>query len=112
MQIFPTVSETFILNQITGLIDLGHNVDIYAGRPGIFLKYIQMLTSIIFLNVSTYYTRQLPNYIWRFIKAIIWFLANLKHSKFLLESLNFFKYGEQAVFLELFYGTLMFLKYK
>ena len=31
---FPVVSETFILRQITGLIDLGHEVDIYAeSRP-------------------------------------------------------------------------------
>jgi colanic acid/amylovoran biosynthesis glycosyltransferase len=27
---FPVVSETFILRQITGLLDLGHDVDIYA----------------------------------------------------------------------------------
>ena len=27
---FPLPSETFILNQITGLIDRGHEVDIYA----------------------------------------------------------------------------------
>src|SRR6266404_2550530 len=27
---FPVVSETFILRQITGLLDLGHAVDIYA----------------------------------------------------------------------------------
>ena len=27
---FPKLSETFILNQITGLIDLGHEVDIFA----------------------------------------------------------------------------------
>lgn len=27
---FPVLSETFILNQITGLIDQGHEVDIYA----------------------------------------------------------------------------------
>jgi len=29
---FPKISETFILNQITGLLDLGHEVDIYARR--------------------------------------------------------------------------------
>lgn len=29
---FPSLSETFILNQITGLIDQGHEVDIYAQR--------------------------------------------------------------------------------
>ena len=27
---FPTVSETFVLNHVTGLIDLGYAVDIYA----------------------------------------------------------------------------------
>lgn len=31
---FPVVSETFILRQITGLLDLGHAVDIYADTRG------------------------------------------------------------------------------
>ena len=32
---FPKLSETFVLDQVTGLIDLGHDVDIYARRrPG------------------------------------------------------------------------------
>lgn len=30
---FPAVSETFVLNQITGLLDLGHDVTIFAVRP-------------------------------------------------------------------------------
>lgn len=30
VEIFPKLSETFILNQITGLIDRGHSVEIYA----------------------------------------------------------------------------------
>src|SRR6266576_3964604 len=31
---FPVVSETFIVRQITGLLDLGHSVDIYSNsRP-------------------------------------------------------------------------------
>jgi colanic acid/amylovoran biosynthesis glycosyltransferase len=29
---FPVISETFILRQMTGLLDLGHQVDIYAER--------------------------------------------------------------------------------
>jgi colanic acid/amylovoran biosynthesis glycosyltransferase len=32
-QWFPTVSETFVLNQVTGLIDLGYAVDVYAWGP-------------------------------------------------------------------------------
>ena len=31
---FPTLSKTFMLNQITGLTNRGHEVDIYADRPG------------------------------------------------------------------------------
>lgn len=31
---FPTVTETFILNQITGLLDRGHEVDIFAPQRG------------------------------------------------------------------------------
>jgi colanic acid/amylovoran biosynthesis glycosyltransferase len=27
---FPSVSQTFVLNQITGLLDRGHDVDIFA----------------------------------------------------------------------------------
>lgn len=30
---FPALSETFVLNQITGLLDLGHSVTIFATRP-------------------------------------------------------------------------------
>lgn len=30
---FPKLSETFILNQVTGLIDRGQEVDIYANKP-------------------------------------------------------------------------------
>ncbi|HEX7776789.1 MAG TPA: glycosyltransferase [Parvibaculum sp.] len=30
---FPALSETFVLNQITGLLDLGHDVTIFATRP-------------------------------------------------------------------------------
>ena len=31
--VFPTLSETFVLNNVTGLLDLGHDVRIIAARP-------------------------------------------------------------------------------
>lgn len=34
MPVFPVLSETFILNRITGLIRRGHDVDIFAERRG------------------------------------------------------------------------------
>lgn len=33
LNVFPVVSETFILRQITGLLDAGHDVRIFAQRP-------------------------------------------------------------------------------
>lgn len=30
---FPALSETFVLNQVTGLLDLGHDVTVFAERP-------------------------------------------------------------------------------
>lgn len=33
MNSFPAISETFILNQIIGLLQRGHDVEIYASRP-------------------------------------------------------------------------------
>ena len=38
VSIFPALSETFILNQITGLINRGYNVKIFANQPGDFPK--------------------------------------------------------------------------
>ena len=32
--VFPKLSETFILNQLTGLIDRGHEVDIFDMAGG------------------------------------------------------------------------------
>jgi colanic acid/amylovoran biosynthesis glycosyltransferase len=31
---FPSLSQTFVLNQITGLLDLGHDIEIFALKPG------------------------------------------------------------------------------
>src|ERR1700738_3886529 len=35
LNVFPKTSETFILNQIIGLIERGHTVDIFAREPNI-----------------------------------------------------------------------------
>jgi colanic acid/amylovoran biosynthesis glycosyltransferase len=40
---FPAISETFILNQITGLIDAGHQVDIFAkGPPAVSMAHAEV----------------------------------------------------------------------
>ena len=67
---FPTVSETFILNQVTGLLDRGHDVQIFAGKVG--------TPAVIHSDIVTYglmdrvrYSVELPDeYPRRFMAAL------------------------------------------
>ena len=49
---FPMLSQTFVLNQITGLIDRGHEVDIYAIRPENNTKMHADVTKYNLLNLG------------------------------------------------------------
>ncbi|HML94688.1 MAG TPA: glycosyltransferase [Thermodesulfobacteriota bacterium] len=57
--IFPALSETFILNQITGLIDLGHDVDIFALERGFTEKLHGDITKYGLLS-RTHYPERNP----------------------------------------------------
>ena len=57
--VFPALSETFILNQITGLIDLGHDVDIFALERGYSEKLHGDITKYDLLS-RTYYPERKP----------------------------------------------------
>jgi colanic acid/amylovoran biosynthesis glycosyltransferase len=57
--IFPALSETFILNQITGLIDLGHDVDIFALERGFTEKLHGDITEYDLLS-RTHYPERKP----------------------------------------------------
>jgi len=108
---FPTLSETFILNQIVGLIDRGHDVDIYADLVGNTTKThpdverYGLLARTTFVSMPGQRSVRVP-------KGIGMILANLyKAPLVLLRSLNFLKYnastyGDQAELLKLLYATV------
>jgi colanic acid/amylovoran biosynthesis glycosyltransferase len=112
---FPTLSETFILNQITGLIDRGHEVDIYCDRSG-NLTQIHPEIQQYQLLTHTYYTPVPNNKIWRIIKAVWLFGHNFfKAPQIMLQTVNLFKYnranyGEPASFLKPLYLIIPWLK--
>ena len=56
--VFPALSETFILNQITGLIDLGHDVDIFALERGFTTKLHGDITKYDLLSRTHYPMRK------------------------------------------------------
>ena len=108
---FPTVSETFIVNQVTALIDEGHLVTVYAKKKG-NLETIH--DSILNYNLleKTYNDKKKPyNKIKRvllFLKLIGLYLSGINW-KLLYDSLNFLKYGKKALTLTLFYELQFFI---
>lgn len=104
---FPLLSETFILNQITGLLERGHQVDIYTCTTGDLNKVHPDVEKYCLLE-RTYYLPEIPqNFLWRSLKAIGLLSINFtKAPGKLLRSLNGFHYGKAATSLRLFYAAI------
>jgi len=109
---FPTLSETFILNQITGLIDMGQDVEIFAQfypnekkvHPDIE-KY-NLMERVHYFDVP-------HNKIKRLLKAIYLITINFHKSPLkILSALNIFKYGRTSLSLRLLYNLIPFLNKK
>lgn len=106
---FPTLSETFILNQITGLLDLGHDVDIFAEfNPKEEKVHAEIETYHLMDRV--HYFNMPPARLKRVLKAVYLVIGNFhKAPVAILRSFNIFKYGKQALSLRLFYFILLFV---
>ena len=104
---FPILSETFILNQITGLIDRGHEVDIYAEIKG-NTNHVHPSVNTYQLLEKTYYLPQIPESILERIIKGFYLIAQLGIQDPIrtLQSLNIFKYGKQSLFLWLLYSLI------
>ena len=111
---FPSLSETFILNQITGLIDRGHEVDIFSDKRG---NTTQMHPEVLKYNLleRTYYS-PIPYYWWwRCLKGLLLVLLNFyKAPRLIFKSLDFrrynrSRYGDLAKWLSPFYLLLPLL---
>jgi colanic acid/amylovoran biosynthesis glycosyltransferase len=107
---FPNLSETFVLNQITGLLSRGQEIDIYAKIPLNTTKIHTDVEKYKLLNYTYYYPQIPSNYLLRLLKGIGLLLTNcLKDPALLLRSLNIFKYGKKAASLRLLYASIPFL---
>lgn len=108
---FPKLSTTFILSQITGLIDRGHNVTIFANKK---CKRSDMHEDVFKYNLldKTYYSNMPRNKFFRVIKAIGLILKNgFHHPLYILKSLNFIKYKKNALSLLLLFTAVNFLNH-
>lgn len=111
MNEFPSLSQTFVLNQITGLIDRGHSVDIFASE--------KKNASTIHENVKKYkllehtdYPLEIPqNIVWRILCSLSFIFTLIKENpRAIFHSLNIYKYGRKALSLTLLYQIIPFVK--
>ncbi|MFC2157898.1 colanic acid biosynthesis glycosyltransferase WcaL, partial [Acidobacteriota bacterium] len=103
VDLFPAISETFILNQITGLLDLGHDVEIFTEslieeskiHPDV--KDYNLMERVINLAIPKISVH-------RRLKGLFLAIWNFpRHPILILRSLNFFKYGNAALNFELLF---------
>jgi len=106
---FPSLSETFILNQITGLLDLGYEVEIFSGfNPK--EKKVHSDVEKYRLMERCHYNSIPHNKIKRILKAIFLIIKNFHKAPLkILKSLNVFEYGKAALSLILLYSLIPFL---
>ena len=108
---FPVLSETFILNQITGMIDRGHEVEIFGNigdKKNIHHPEIQNYN----LLDKTYFFPDIPaNFLFRLAKALILIITLFpQNPRAVIMSLNVMKYGWIASSLRLVFILKPFIQ--
>ena len=107
---FPKLSETFILNQATGLLDRGHHVDIFAKRFGDEIVIHPDVEKYNLLD-RTYYHRIPSKKIERTLTGLNIFIKGFwRNPRVTLRLLNFFAYGKDALSLKILYRIGPFLR--
>ncbi len=106
---FPALSETFILNQLTGLIDLGHQVDLYAVRRRTDPKLHPDVTRYKLMERVRY--MNMPGRIGEYaVRAVPRFVRNLASDPLnALRTVDVLGYGRFAATLRLLYAASPFL---
>lgn len=107
---FPVLSETFILEQIVGLLEKGIEVDIFSLFEGNTVCKHSLIDSYNLLERVNFPKISCPSKaLARFLKLPLQFKSSTQASTISrLKSLNFFRYRHQALFLNLLYFSTMF----
>ncbi len=111
---FPVISQTFIINQIIGLIDYGYEVDIYALEGASFETKVHPQVIEYKLLDRTYYSVFPPdNPIFRFFVGFKLVLKYIfRYPNAVLSTLNILRYGRQAITLRPLFAAIPFLPNK
>lgn len=114
---FPSPSQTFVLNQITGLLDAGHQVDIFALEQGVMhethedVSAYRLLDRVIFCKAA--YQRIKGKIIHRIILGSYYILKYIfRYPRCIFNSINIFKYGKKAASFNCLFKVLPFIETK
>ncbi len=101
---FPTPSETFVLNQVTGLIDRGHDVTLLANKRGDAARAHPEVEAYRLADRTRY--QDLPAGRWARLKAAGRLALRPGVDRWrLLASMNPIRFGREAMSLRLFFWT-------
>lgn len=108
---FPTVSETFIVNQVNSLIDTGHLVSLYSYNINVLQDLHESILKHNLISKVVYFKKPPTSKIMRLLVFKMWVLKHFLTIdwKLLIKTLNFFKYGREAYTLKLFFESQWFL---
>ena len=106
---FPAISETFILNQIIGMIDLGHEVRILAGSRPDDRESHEDIKKYNLMSMTYYHNDQFHDKLTRVLLFLfLFFFFCHKNPKAFFNSIRIFKYGRDALSLAYFYKVFLF----
>lgn len=109
---FPDLSQTFILNQFTGLIGAGHEVDVYAAGAENGAKVHADIHRYRLLD-RTHYWNIPRNYFLRGLRAVgLVGRLGWRRPSVVVRALDAREHGRQALSLRLLFASLQFLKEK
>lgn len=95
---FPSLSETFVINQAVGLLERGHRVDIYADQQGETQKCHPLVEQYALLERTTY-LKAVPENLAVRVLQVLPLLARCwkEDAAATLRSLNIFRQGKRAI---------------
>lgn len=108
---FPSISETFIVNQIVALMDKGHTVSIYSNYVGNTERVHEVITQYKLLEKVHYKKPIKKKFVSRVFEFFKFILLNFFQLDWLLlfRTLNFLKFGKRALNLSIFFQCEWFL---
>lgn len=110
VSVFPSISETFVLNHITALIERGHDVTIFSRSHSKDNSYHADIMKFDLLKKTVFFD-EIPDPLFkRFFKGVpLFFKSFLKQPLLTISAMNFFKWGKEALSLRNLYYVSPFI---